>query len=89
MCSSDLREQRASVNVLSFGGGVSELFLMLARHEGHRAFFCSGSAERRKALEAFGIEGFDQRAYNRFADRDGVKSFIKDEIGRASCRERV
>jgi NADPH:quinone reductase-like Zn-dependent oxidoreductase len=72
------REQRASVNVLAFGGGVSELFLMLARHEGHRAFFCSGSAERRKALEAFGIEGFDQRAYNRFADRDGVKSFIKD-----------
>ena len=36
------REQRATLNVLAFGGGVSELFLMLARCEGHNAFFCSG-----------------------------------------------
>ena len=36
------REQRARVNVLSFGGGVGELFLMLAKAEGHNAFFCSG-----------------------------------------------
>ena len=31
------RRQRAVLNVLGFGGGVSECFLMLARHEGHRA----------------------------------------------------
>ena len=72
------REQRASLNVLSFGGGVSELFLMLAKHEGHRAFFCSGSAERRDALEKQGIEGIDQKAFNRFADRDDVKAFGKE-----------
>src|SRR6266404_1663803 len=41
------RGQRAVLNVLGFGGGVSELFLMLAAHEGHRAIFCSGSPERR------------------------------------------
>ncbi len=69
------REQRAEVNVLGFGGGVSELFLMLARHEGHRAFFCSGSAERREALEKLGITGIDQKKFNRFADRDGMKAF--------------
>ncbi|MED5198601.1 MAG: hypothetical protein VYB51_02245, partial [Gemmatimonadota bacterium] len=28
------REQRATLNVLAFGGGVSELFLMIAKHEG-------------------------------------------------------
>ena len=72
------REQRASLNVLGFGGGVSELFLMLAKHEGHRAFFCSGSAERRDALEKQGIEGIDQKAFNRFADRDDVKAFGKE-----------
>ena len=72
------REQRASINVLSFGGGVSELFLMLAKHEGHRAFFCSGSAERRAALEKQGIEGIDQKAFNRFHDRNDVKAFGKE-----------
>jgi NADPH:quinone reductase-like Zn-dependent oxidoreductase len=72
------REQRASLNVLGFGGGVSELFLMLAKHEGHRAFFCSGSAERRDALEKQGIEGIDQKVFNRFADRDDVKAFGKE-----------
>ena len=71
------REQRARVNVLGFGGGVSELFLMLARAEGHRAFFCSGSPERRKHLEQLGIEPIDQKAYNRFASRDDVKAFSK------------
>jgi len=69
------REQRARLNVLGFGGGVSELFLMLAAHEGHRAFFCSGSAERRKHLEALGIHPIDQTEFNRFADRDDVKAF--------------
>jgi len=69
------REQRATLNVLSFGGGVGELFLMLAKHEGHQAFFCSGSPERRKALEEQGIVGIDQKAFNRFAGRDDVKAF--------------
>jgi crotonyl-CoA carboxylase/reductase len=72
------REQRAFVNVLGFGGGVSELFLMLARSEGHNAFFCSGSPERRAALEKLGIVGIDQKAFNRFASRDDVRAFSKE-----------
>lgn len=71
------RERRARLSVLSFGGGVSELFLMLAKHEGHRAFFCSGSPERRAALEKLGIEGIDQKLYNRFASRDDVRGFSR------------
>ncbi|MCP3984003.1 MAG: zinc-binding dehydrogenase [bacterium] len=76
-------ERRARVNVLGFGGGVSELFLMLAKAEGHRAFFCSGSPERRAALEKHGIEGIDQVAFNRFAGRDDVRAFSKE------CRKRT
>jgi crotonyl-CoA carboxylase/reductase len=72
------REKRATLNVLSFGGGVGELFLMLAKAEGHNAFFCAGSPERREALEALGITGIDQRAYNRFATKEDVGSFRKD-----------
>ncbi len=68
-------ERRARVNVLSFGGGVGELFLMLARHEGHRAFFCSGSPERREFLAKMGIEPIDQKQFNRFKTRDDVKAF--------------
>ena len=69
------REKLARLNVLGFGGGVSELFLMQARHEGHRAFFCSGSPARRAHLEKLGITPIDQKKYNRFADarrREGV-----------------
>jgi NADPH:quinone reductase-like Zn-dependent oxidoreductase len=69
------RERQAVLNVLSFGGGVGELFLMLARSEGHNAFFCSGSPERRAALEKLGIQGIDQQAFNRFASRDDVRAF--------------
>jgi NADPH:quinone reductase-like Zn-dependent oxidoreductase len=69
------RERIARLNVLGFGGGVSELFLMLAHHEGHRAIFCSGSPERRKQLAEQGIEGIDQKAFNRFASADDVKAF--------------
>ncbi len=71
------RERLATLNVLGFGGGVSELFLMLAKSEGHNAFFCSGNAERRAALEKHGITGIDQQAFNRFASRDDVKGFSK------------
>lgn len=71
-------EQLATMNVLAFGGGVSELFLMLARHRGHDAFFCSGSPERRAALERQGIVGIDQKQFNRFASRDDVKAFGKE-----------
>ena len=71
------RRQRAVLNVLGFGGGVSECFLMLARHEGHRAIFCSGSPDRRKHLESLGIETLDQQEYNRFAGRDDIKAFSK------------
>ena len=72
------RERRAVLNVLSFGGGVGECFLMLARSEGHNAFFCSGTPERRAALEKLGIVGIDQRAYDRFRSKDGVKKFSND-----------
>ena len=69
------QERLATLNVLGFGGGVSELFLMLARHRGHNAYFCSGSPERRKALEAQGIVGIDQMRFNRFAGKDDIKAF--------------
>ncbi len=72
------REQRATLNVLGFGGGVSELFLQLAKAEGHNAFFCSGNPDRRKALAAHGIVGIDQKAFNRFASRDDGKAFGKE-----------
>ncbi len=72
------RERRAVLNVLSFGGGVGECFLMLAKAEGHDAYFCSGSPERRQALEKLGIIGIDQKAYDRFRNKDGVKQFSND-----------
>jgi NADPH:quinone reductase-like Zn-dependent oxidoreductase len=72
------REKLARLNVLGFGGGVSELFLMLAKHEGHRAFFCSGSPERRAALEKLGIESIDQKEFSRFATGDDVKAFARE-----------
>ncbi len=71
-------ERLATMNVMGFGGGVSELFLMLAKHRGHNAFFCSGSPERREALEAQGIVGIDQKAFNRFADKSDVRAFSKE-----------
>ncbi|MBA3654415.1 MAG: zinc-binding dehydrogenase [Actinobacteria bacterium] len=70
-------EQLPTLNVLGFGGGVSELFLMLAKAEGHNAFFCSGSPDRRDALEKLGITGIDQKAFNRFASREDVGAFRK------------
>jgi crotonyl-CoA carboxylase/reductase len=72
------RERQAVLNVLSFGGGVGELFLQLARAEGHNAWFCAGSKERRDALEPFGIVGIDQKQFNRFATRDDVNAFRKE-----------
>ncbi len=72
------REKQATLNVMSFGGGVGECFLMLAKAEGHNAYFCSGSPERRAALEELGIQGIDQKAFNRFASADDVKAFGKE-----------
>jgi crotonyl-CoA carboxylase/reductase len=72
------RERRAVLNVLSFGGGVGECFLMLARAEGHNAFFCSGTPERRAALEKLGVTGIDQKAFNRFKTRDDVRAFTNE-----------
>ncbi len=71
-------EQLSTFNVMGFGGGVSELFLMLAKARGHKTWFCSGSKERRDALEAMGIPGIDQKAFNRFATRDDSKAFVKE-----------
>lgn len=78
------RERLARLNVLGFGGGVSELFLMLARHEGHRAFFCSGTPARRAHLEKLGIEGIDQASFRRFAAPEDLKAFgkvVKERTG--------
>lgn len=72
------RERRAVLNVLSFGGGVGECFLMLAKAEGHNAFFCSGTAERRDALQKLGIVGIDQKRFNRFKTRADVKAFADE-----------
>ncbi len=74
-------ERKARLNVLSFGGGVGELFLMLAKAEGHNAYFCAGSKERRDALEKLGIVGIDQKQFNRFATRDDIKAFSKEVKG--------
>jgi len=74
-------KQQSKLNVMGFGGGVSELFLMLARSRGHNAYFCSGSPERRKALESHGIMPIDQRAFNRFASRDDSRAFVKEVRG--------
>jgi NADPH:quinone reductase-like Zn-dependent oxidoreductase len=71
------RERLARMNVLGFGGGVSELFLMLAISEGHRVFFCSGNAARRAHLEGLGAESIDQGGFNRFAARDDVRGFSR------------
>ena len=54
---------------------------MIAAQEGHRAIFCSGSPERRAHLESLGIEGVDQKQFNRFATRDDVKAFSKHMKG--------
>jgi NADPH:quinone reductase-like Zn-dependent oxidoreductase len=72
------REKKAVLNVLSFGGGVGECFLMLAKAEGHNAFFCSGTPERRDALAKLGIVGIDQKRFNRFKTKDDVKAFTNE-----------
>jgi NADPH:quinone reductase-like Zn-dependent oxidoreductase len=70
-------ERRARLNVLGFGGGVSELFLMLAASQDHRAILCSGSDERREHLEGLGVDTIDQKQFHRFADREDMRSFNK------------
>jgi len=51
---------------------------MLAKYEGHRAIFCSGSPERREHMAGLGIDGIDQKKFNRFASPDDVKAFNKE-----------
>ncbi len=77
------RERKAVLNVLSFGGGVGECFLMLAKSEGHNAFFCSGTPERRAALENLGIDGIDQKQFNRFKTKEDVRAFTNE------CKKRT
>ena len=61
------REQaRGAERALASAAASASCFLMLAKSEGHNAFFCSGSPERREALEKLGIVGIDQKAFNRF-----------------------
>jgi len=75
------REKRARLNVLSFGGGVGELFSMLAKAEGHAAYFCGNNSSRLAALADQGIAPIDQKPFHRFAHAEDVRSF------RARCRE--
>lgn len=82
------REQKIRLNVLSFGGGVGELFLMQALSEGHRCFFCSGNPERLKYMESLGIEGIDQRRFNRFRSESDIEAFEK-EIRRITQGEKM
>ncbi len=82
------KKQLPTLNVLGFGGGVSELFLMLARSKDHRAFFCSGSPKRRAALEELGVVTIDQQAFNRFSCREDVHAFRK-EVRRLTGGDRM
>lgn len=66
------------VNVLGFGGGVSELFLMLAKARGHNTFFCSGNASRRAAMERQGATTIDQTAFHRFSNADDGRAFGRE-----------
>lgn len=72
------REKQSKLNVMSFGGGVGECFVMLAKAEGHNAFFCAGNADRRAAMEKLGITGIDQKAFNRFKGKEDLKAFSKE-----------
>lgn len=71
------RDRHPVLNVLAFGGGVGELFLMLAKAEGHNTFFCSGNPARRAALEKHGITTIDQNAFARFGSEKDIKAFHK------------
>jgi NADPH:quinone reductase-like Zn-dependent oxidoreductase len=66
------------LNVLSFGGGVGELFLMLARSAGHAAYLCAGNHARREALRHLGIHGIDQLRFNRFGSEQDVADFKEE-----------
>jgi NADPH:quinone reductase-like Zn-dependent oxidoreductase len=69
------RERLPYLNVLAFGGGVSELFLMLAHAEGHDAIYCAGTPSRRAHMEQLGVRTLDQCAFNRFASDVDVRRF--------------
>lgn len=71
------REKLPRLNVLAFGGGTSEFFLMLARSEGHRSFYCSANPTRRAALQQRGIEPVDQEPFDRFTSPAGVRAFAR------------
>jgi NADPH:quinone reductase-like Zn-dependent oxidoreductase len=68
------------LNVLTFGGGVSECFAQLAHSNGHTVYFCSGSVQRRNDMQSQGMISIDQHRFNRFAskeDRDAFKSYTR------------
>ena len=71
-------EQLPRLNVLAFGGGVGELFLMLAKHEGHHAYYCSGNQQRRSVLADMGIRPIDQLRFQRFQSEGDVKEFAAE-----------
>jgi NADPH:quinone reductase-like Zn-dependent oxidoreductase len=69
------RERLAYLNVMAFGGGVSELFLMMAHAEGHDAVYCAATAARRAHMESLGIRTIDQKEFNRFATDADIRRF--------------
>ena len=78
------RERISALNVLGFGGGVSELFLMLARNEAHRAFYCARNPVRLSRMAARGIEVIDQRSFNGFKTSDDLAAFRREIRARTS-----
>jgi NADPH:quinone reductase-like Zn-dependent oxidoreductase len=69
------REQHARLNVLSFGGGVGELFLMLAKAEGHAAYYCCGNGARLEALARTGVRPINRDQYRGFAGTPHIHAF--------------
>lgn len=68
-------EALPKLNVLTFGGGVSECFAMLAKSQGHDVWYCAGSPHRRADMERLGIGTIDQMAFSRFGSPDDVSAF--------------
>lgn len=71
-------EPAEPLNVLAFGGGVSESFLLLARSEGHRALYCAGNPARRSHMEALGVATLDRHRYEDFATPADVRRFARE-----------
>ena len=71
-------EPSEPLNVLAFGGGVSESFLLLARSEGHRALYCAGNPARRAHMQALGVATLDRHRFGDFATPADLQRFVRE-----------